>query len=111
MITREQYRAARRERDEARAELMGVKRALGNTRADLDVAESRKSDVIQGLLRDRDALRAALEKADNRLSQYTLGCPCPGVSCVEHCRECDTTYALVNEIRAALAAVQAKEKT
>ena len=49
-------------------------------------------------------LHALLREAESRLDHYTLGCPCPGVSCVESCRECNATQALVNRIHAVTSA-------
>lgn len=51
---------------------------------------------------ERDSARALLKESHDRLSQYTGGCACPGVSCVESCSECHRTQGLVNRIYAVI---------
>lgn len=58
----------------------------------------------------RDAKHAAemaeacglLRVTTKRLDQYTLGCACPGMLCIEACAECNATQAISNEAHALL---------
>jgi hypothetical protein len=69
----------------------------------LDARLGESIRVEEGLRSDAVRMHAMLTKTVARLDQYALGCKCPGVSCVEHCAECDKTYGLVNEARRLLA--------
>jgi hypothetical protein len=61
------------------------------------------TDVRVGPEEKLEDARRLLNRAQARLAEYRLGCPCPGEPCVTDCKMCDTTQGLVNEIRALLA--------